>query len=186
MINNHSIHTLGLARNLIGNEEYKKTTDPGLRLGGDGIAKMLEENQTLTSLDVQYNQLRQTSAVAIGKALKLNHSLVILKAGFNSFGDLGTQHLGSSLKTNRTLEHLDLKSNSLVPKSVCVLANALSHNDKLRNLILDDNILGRLGAQAVAAAIQRSSQAEREWKLVISFNNSDCFKETNDLFDPGM
>ena len=184
LIENKSIMTLGLASNLIGNDEHMKVTDPTRVLGGDGLALMLTKNTTLTSLDLQYNLLRQTGAMAIGKALRDNKCLKVLKVAYNSFGDIGTQWLGHSLKFNTTLERIDLTSNSVVPKSACVIANALAHNTSLKELILDDNILGRVGAQAVASAIQRSSQSSREDKLIISFKSCDCFKATPSLFDP--
>ncbi len=184
LVENKSITTLGLANNLIGNDEHMKVTDQNKFLGGDGLAKLLTLNNTITSLDLQYNQLRLTGAVALGKSLRDNKSLKILKLAYNSFGDVGTQWLGYSLKFNKTLEKVDLTSNSLVPKSVCVLANALAHNETLQELILDDNIMGRVGAQAVASAIQRSTQADRKAKLNISFQSCDCFKATPSLFNP--
>ena len=145
MIENSSIKVLGLANNLIGNEEFKRVTKPDLWLGGNGIAKMLEHNSTLTELDLTYNQIRADSAVAIGKSIKHNKSLQKLKLAYNSFGDLGTQWLGHSLKANESLHYLDLTSNVLVAKCVCVLVNALSENASMRDIILDDNVLGELG-----------------------------------------
>ena len=184
MCSNKSITTLGLANNLIGNDEHMKVTDKGRILGGDGLAKMLTYNTTLTTLDLQYNQLRLTGAVSLGKSLRENKCLKTLKLAYNSFGDVGTQWLGYALKFNKTLEKVDLTSNSLIPKSVCVLANALAHNETLQELILDDNIMGRVGAQAVASAIQRSTQSSRINKLSISFQSCDCFKATPSLFNP--
>jgi len=183
---NTSITSLGLSNNLIGNDEHMKVTDKNRVLGGDGVAMMLAKNKTITMLDLQYNQLRLTGAIAIGKSLRDNFSLKILKLGFNSFGDVGTQWLGHSLKFNTTLEKIDLTSNSIIPKSACVIANALAHNKSLQELILDDNILGRVGAQAVASAIQRSSQSERQEKLNISFKSCDCFKATPSIFNPSQ
>lgn len=184
MCKNTSIKTLGLANNLIGENEYRKVTAPDLYLGGDAIASMIEQNTTLTSLDVTYNKIRLKGAAAIGKAFTKNRSIKYLKAGYNSFGDLGTQWLGYALKHNSTVVYVDLQANSLVPKSVCVLTNALAYNETLTHLVLDDNVLGRVGSQAVTAAIQRSSQAARKYKLEISFNQCDCFKYDPAVFDP--
>ena len=75
MIENTSIKVLGLANNLIGNEEFKRVTKPNLWLGGNRIAKMLENNTTLEELDLTYNQIRDDSAVAIGKSLRGNTRL---------------------------------------------------------------------------------------------------------------
>jgi len=186
LVENTSITRLGLANNLIGNDEHMKVTDKNRVLGGDGIALLLSQNKTITTLDLQYNQLRLTGAVAIGKSLRENSSLKTLKLAYNSFGDVGTQWLGHSLKFNKTLEKVDLTSNSIVPKSACVLANALAHNNSLQELIIDDNILGRVGAQAVASAIQRSSQSDRLEKLIISFKSCDCFKATPSIFNPSQ
>lgn len=185
MIENKSIKVLGLANNLIGNEEFKRVTKPDLWLGGNGISKMLENNSTLEELDLTYNQIRDDSAVAIGKSLRTNKSLKKLKLAYNSFGNLGTQWLGHSLKFNKCLEDVDLTSNVLGPRSVCVLANSLAFNASIHRLVLNDNVLGRVGSQAVAAAIQRSSHNDRRQKLELTFKGCDCFKEDKSVFDPG-
>jgi Ran GTPase-activating protein (RanGAP) involved in mRNA processing and transport len=170
MIENFSIETLCLSRNLLGSDEHKRTLKPNLVLAGDGIAKMLNKNKKLTSLDLSWNSLRMSGAVAIGRALKKNKMLKSLFLQFNSFGDLGAQAVGYALKYNKSLQELDLSNNSIVPRSACVLANALSHNSTLVFLNISDNILGRVGSQAVVAAIQRTQDLNR----VISFSSCDC------------
>lgn len=180
MIENTSILTLGLSRNLLGSDEHRKLLEPELELAGDGLARLLLKNRKLTSLDLSWNSLRASCATAIGRALKRNCTIKKLQLQFNSFGDLGTQSIGYALKYNSSLTELDLSNNSIVPRSACVLANALSHNETLSFLNLSDNVLGRVGGQAVVAAIQRSQEIKR----IIKFSGCDCSKEDPSLFDP--
>lgn len=182
MIENRSIETLCLSKNFLGRDEHKRLLAPKLLLAGDGIAKMLCQNKKLTYLDLSWNSLRNSGAVAVGNALRKNKSLLSLKLQFNSFGDHGTQAVGYALKYNRVLEDLDLSNNSIVPRSTCVLANALSHNHTLQYLNISDNILGRVGSQAVVAAIQRNQ--DEITPRIISFSSCDCTREDSSLFDP--
>jgi Ran GTPase-activating protein (RanGAP) involved in mRNA processing and transport len=76
--------------------------------------------------------------------------------------------------THRGLEDLDIEYNSLTPKAATVLANSISFNEPLLKLNINGNILGKIGAQALVAAIQRSSTETR--KLQVSFTNCDCTK----------
>lgn len=182
MIENRSIETLCLSKNFLGRDEHKRLLAPKLLLAGDGIAKMLCQNKKLTYLDLSWNSLRMAGAVAVGNALRKNKSLLSLKLQFNSFGDQGTQAVGYALKYNRVLQDLDLSNNSIVPRSTCVLANALSHNHTLKYLNISDNILGRVGSQAVVAAIQRTQ--DEITPRMISFSSCDCTREDSSLFDP--
>ena len=70
----------------------------------------------------------------------------------------------------------------MAPKSAAVLSHSLFYNDTLLTLILDGNVLGKVGAQALVASMQRSNKVVNNLK--ISFQNCDCQKEVDDLFDP--
>ena len=184
MIKNHTITHLCLAKNLLGSEEHKRLFKQNLVLGGDALARLIVTNDTITSLDLSWNSLKGASAVAFGRSLRKNKTLKTLLLQFNAFGDLGTQSIGWALKYNKSITHLDLSNNSLVPRSTCVLANALSHNTTLKLLNISDNMLGRIGSQAVVAAIQRTTSGEGGQRRVISFANCDCMREDKTLFDP--
>lgn len=177
---NKSLMTLGLSRNLIGTSEMLNVLHPDLETGGEAIGAMLKVNSTLTKLDLSWNSIRLDSAIAIAQSLKFNKALQILQLAYNSFGDYPSQVLGKMLKYNNTLTELDIESNSMTPKAATVLANAISFNEALIKLNINGNVLGKIGAEALVAAIQRSSTADR--KLAVSFENCDCYKDDGNIF----
>ena len=144
---------------------------------------MLRSNHTLTELDLSWNSIRLESAIAIAVALEKNTTLKTLLLGYNSFGDMPSQVLGRTLKTNTGLTVLDLEYNSITPKAATVLANAISFNGTLLKLNINGNVLGKIGAQALVAAIQRSSRENRA--LQVSFINCDCVMDEGNIFSAG-
>ncbi len=153
---------------------------PDLLTGGEAIGDMLRENSTLTKLDLSWNTIRLDSAIAIALALDVNTTLRVLLLAYNSFGDMPSQILGRTLKSNKGLTELDIECNSITPKACTVLANAISFNETLLKLNINGNILGKIGAQALVAAIQRSSSESR--KLQVSFVNCDCVQDDDNIF----
>lgn len=180
---NKSIKTLGLSKNLIGNDELLNVLNPSMITGGEALGAMLKMNNTLTELDLSWNGIRLESAIAIGEALEFNSTLKTLFLGYNSFGDMPSQILGRTLKTNVGLTLLDLEYNSITPKAATVLANAISFNETLLKLNINGNVLGKIGAQALVAAIQRSSRENRA--LQVSFINCDCVMDEGNIFSAG-
>lgn len=179
---NTSITTLCLSHNLLGKEELASMNNSNIITGGVAIGKMLEVNRTLTKLDLSWNAIRLNSAEKFATSLKKNSVLKELYLGHNGFGDNATQIIGRTLKSNISMEAIDLSYNSLHPQSIAVLANSLVFNEAMSFINLDGNILGRVGTQAMVAAIQRASGKVRS--LHISFNDCDCRKNEPGLFDP--
>lgn len=147
LIENKSIHTLGLNTNKIGDLELLNVVMPDLETGGEALAAMLRLNKTITSLDLAYNSIRLSSAEDFGDALSSNNTLKILKLNDNAFGDLGTQELGKGLRNNKGLKELNLANNSLTPKAASVFFYYMQYNTTLELVNLDGNRIGRLGAQ---------------------------------------
>lgn len=179
---NISLDTLGLAHNLIGKSELEHAVNPAVVTGGKALAEMLIKNKTLTKLDLGWNGIRSQTAEIFAGALTKNSTLCELYLCNNAFGDIGTQIIGRSLKSNQSLTSIDLSYNSLTPKAATVLANSLVFNEHISNINLNGNILGKVGAQAMVAAIQRGCVGTRVLK--ISFDNCDCNKTDTALFDP--
>lgn len=177
---NKTIQILGLAHNLIGKSEILNVLHPDLITGGEAIGEMLKVNTTLTKLDLSWNAVRLESAIALAESLEVNTTLKTLLLAYNSFGDIPSQVLGRTLKVNKGLTELDIESNSITPKAATVLANSISFNEALLKLNINGNVLGRIGAQALVAAIQRSSTDTR--KLQVSFINCDCRMEDDNIF----
>ena len=179
---NKSVTTLGLAHNKIGGNEILNTVKPDVTTGGEAIAETLIVNATLTKLDLSWNAIRLESATTLGRAFETNMTLTSLNLAYNAMGDMGTQVLGRALRRNKGLTELDLTSNAVMPKAASVLAQSLCFNDTLRILILDGNVIGKAGAQALVAKMQRSVGNVN--RLRISFKNCDCVKEVANLFNP--
>ena len=80
---------------------------------GEAIATMLEENSTLTNLELSWNFIAAGAAVAIARALGDNDALKELNVSHNAFHDtdraLPAQEIGRSLRRNTGLIRLDLR-----------------------------------------------------------------------------
>jgi Ran GTPase-activating protein (RanGAP) involved in mRNA processing and transport len=59
--------------------------------GGQAVAEMLQDNSTLSRLDIKDNQLGNVAAVAIATALKSNSTLRTLNLFHNIIGTKGTE-----------------------------------------------------------------------------------------------
>jgi Leucine-rich repeat (LRR) protein len=104
---------------------------------GDGGAKTLSLNTTLTTLNLGGNQIGAEGA----KALSLNTTLTTLYLRYNRIGDEGAK----ALSLNTTLMTLDLGGNQIGDEG----AKALNLNTTLTNLYLYDNRIGDEGAKAL-------------------------------------
>jgi len=85
-----------------------KLEDP---TGVIAIAKALEVNRVLTTLDLVNNQIREQGAAAIAEALRGNGVLTELDLADNDIGDKGATALASALEVNGVLTTLDLRLN---------------------------------------------------------------------------
>jgi hypothetical protein len=178
---NKSITSLSLSNNMIGSAELMNVVDPDLITGPEALGEMLIGNRTITELDISWNYIRLGSAIQFSESLTINSTLKILKLSYNAFGDLPTQSLGQALKENLGIKYLDISYNSITPRAATVLANALIQNEVLETLVVDGNVLGIVGAQALVAAVQRSSGENRI--LSISFKNCDCTMDSEGIFN---
>ena len=120
------------------------------------LANALQNNHSLTFLDLQSNKVGDAGATALANALKNNHSLTHLSLDSNQVGDAGASALANALQTNHSLIFLNLNSNQVNDTGVSALANALQNNHSLTHLSLDSNQVGAAGASALATAIQNN------------------------------
>ena len=61
----------------------------------------LAQNESLESLDLSWNNLRQRGALAVAEGLQENIGLKFLILAWNGFGDAGAIALGTALQHNR-------------------------------------------------------------------------------------
>lgn len=111
-------------------------------------------------LDVSWNQICKTGAIAIGRSLRTNTMLKKLNLAMNRFADAGAEQLAAALAVNTSLEDLDLARNNFGGKSAVAFAFFLRSNKSLLHLRLDDNRIGATGAKALLHTVSLGSPCE--------------------------
>ncbi|KAF4038172.1 Leucine Rich repeat [Phytophthora infestans] len=129
--------------------------------GGTLLGTMLTNPAcTVRALDVSWNNIRRSGAVALGIAMRSNTSLQTLYMSMNRCGDGGGEQLAAALASNTTLTELDLSHNALTGASAVAFGFFLRQNHSLRTLDMRDNSLGEVGARALLRAIALGSRCE--------------------------
>lgn len=95
---------------------------PSLRQRVIPLFTALRSNQTLTELDVSWNQMGDSGMAELAELIYTNHTLLSLKIDGNFFGIAGLQAFLRALKRNTTLfnvptPHVDLDRNVLFSPS---------------------------------------------------------------------
>jgi len=170
------------------------------------IATSLETNSTLTTLLLAYNSFGDMPSQVLGRALKANKGLTHLDIESNSITPKAATVLANAISFNETLLKLNINGNTLgiliitpiiiVVINIIVIINIIiiiiyHHLPVTTVIILLVTIftssssssypyaLGKIGAQALVAAIQRSSRENRA--LQVSFINCDCVHDEGNL-----
>jgi Ran GTPase-activating protein (RanGAP) involved in mRNA processing and transport len=120
------------------------------------IASALKKNQSLTSLNLQNNQVQDEGAIALASALEKNQSLTNLDLVCNQIGAKGGKAIASALKKNQNLISLILWDNEIKNKGAKAIASALKKNQSLTSLNLGCNNIGVEGAIAIAIALEKN------------------------------
>tara|TARA_B110000046_G_scaffold178920_1_gene207388 strand:- start:1822 stop:2502 length:681 start_codon:yes stop_codon:yes gene_type:complete len=122
-------------------------------LGGQGaavIAKALEDNTGLTTLNVANNRIGEgVGAQALGDALRVNCTLKYLNAAAsNDFAIAGAELISQGLKSNRTLTNINLGGNpfaglqNVALEGAVAISKAVAGNAGLKEV----NLLGNMFA----------------------------------------
>ena len=129
--------------------------------------------QVVRVLDMSWNRISNTQAIAVAEAFKHNSTIRVLRLAHNTFGHGdGCQIFATAIegeKGNSTLEFVDLSFNQIGEEAGLVLAFALQSNTTLETLILDGNPLGRLGIREMLRVMTASSDLRE-----ISFDEVRC------------
>ena len=88
------------------------------------LAKALEVNASLTSLDLGWNQISPEGGTAVAEALKVNASLTSLDIYDTQIGNEGAKSLADALRVNASLTTANLLRNNLDAESAALLASA--------------------------------------------------------------
>ena len=102
------------------------------------VAKMLVENKTLTTLNLEDCHISSEGAVELAAALWKNSTLKHLDLDYNPIGVEGASSMSDMLQHNTSLEELRLCDDSVRKEGVQQLINSLKHNQTLRDLYLPE------------------------------------------------
>ncbi|RHY83574.1 hypothetical protein DYB37_004240 [Aphanomyces astaci] len=139
LANNLTIQSLDLSEN-------------SLQACGPAVALLLRSHSKLRHLDLGWNLLRGTHAVAIAGSLGDNNALESLNVSFNSFGDVGLMALAHALPRNGSLRVLNVGHNSIhALKDLTKFVKLLRANMSLQSLVLSGNPFG----DAVVATLRK-------------------------------
>ncbi|MFW2571889.1 hypothetical protein [Legionella sp. 29fVS95] len=111
-------------------------------------AQALENNTSLTEINLSENEITSAGASVLAKVLKKNNTLKVLNLFANAIDYQGVLALFEALKINRTLTTIDLSSNEIYTsqdnqgKLGARIAEVLMENSSLTALLLNDLQLG--------------------------------------------
>ncbi|KAJ3333753.1 hypothetical protein HDU76_004249 [Blyttiomyces sp. JEL0837] len=120
--------------------------------GAQAVAAVLENNNTITCLDLSNNWIESGGAY-IGRSLQINRTLAYLNLTDNRLGLQGGLEMAEMLSFNGSLKTLILKGNSLGDKEATSLAEGLRQNSTLQTLDISNNKIGDLGAIALGSGL---------------------------------
>ncbi|XP_056289692.1 leucine-rich repeat-containing protein 34 isoform X4 [Pseudoliparis swirei] len=168
---------LALSKCLRGNKtvtaldvRYNNITDAGVA----HLADLLQEDDSsLLSLDLMFNDIQSDGAELLAKGLKCNSTLLSLRLSNNKIESRGAMHLARMLQVNSTLRELELADCHLDTQSVIALAVVLRANQTLRSVDISRPLLFSLqvGTQRAAASTFRNSRwcsPQEEWAVHVS------------------
>ena len=115
----------------------------------DDFVEALEKNESLTRLELLYNDIDKPQAEKLSGALKKNNHLEVLLMHKNNMGNEGAIAIGEALKENQSLKGLRLSNEEIGAAGAIAIGKALEENSSLCTLILCNNKIGFDGAKAI-------------------------------------
>ena len=132
-------------------------------LSAIAIRRIIQEG-TLVKLDLDVNDLDESSMAEISQALKLNETLKTLSLLINSIGVNGAKSLADALYYNNTLEHLFIGHNNIMDDGAAAISECFKisggNNTKLtciKSLDLTANGLTSHSKTAISTIIQEGA-----------------------------
>jgi Ran GTPase-activating protein (RanGAP) involved in mRNA processing and transport len=132
-----------------------------LNLSGSGIgyegcrilARGLEDNESLLSLDISNNELGPNIALPLAKSL-ITSQVIELNIAGNKLGDPGALNLFYMFSTgaprNAVIQNLDISSNNISTMGVSRIFDALGRNGSVKEFNISNNNLGGKGIVSLA------------------------------------
>ena len=95
------------------------------------FASMLQQNQSLTKVDISRCDIDSDSACCLARALHSNTTLTVLDMSRNSVDERGALAMAEMLKHNTTLTDLDMSWNSVGEREALAMAEMFKHTTTL-------------------------------------------------------
>mmetsp|Transcript_46420 Transcript_46420/g.72673 ORF Transcript_46420/g.72673 Transcript_46420/m.72673 type:complete len:660 (-) Transcript_46420:28-2007(-) len=125
-------------------------------------------NETLTSLDLQYNNIGTDGAQWVADLLESNHTLRFLELSNNCIGDTGVKLICNSLLQNPTLQSLGLRANLLTEVSSWLLRDTVARNTSLTALDVKENDISFADLMPVYSSSSSHPKRTRDYRYPIS------------------
>ena len=125
--------------------------------GAKHVAEMLKVTGSLTSINLQYNNLGSEGAKALAPGLRGRASLTSINLEDNDLGPEGAKALAPAIRDSASLTRISLSYNHLGSKGAKALAPAIRESASLKKIDLSCNYLFAEGAKALAPAIRDSA-----------------------------
>jgi len=170
-------------RQLCGDDPVKSIDCSSKGLGpasGAIIAKLIEGNTSLTSLDLSTrsvtddltrivsNNLRAEGGKALAKALAFNTTLTSLDVSGGNVGKEGAIAIVKALEFNITVTHLNFRYNNLRDDGAKAIAKMLEGNATITSVNLSQNRFGVEGAKSIAAMLEVNTTVKT---ISLNWNN---------------
>ncbi|CAM9754320.1 unnamed protein product, partial [Ectocarpus sp. 12 AP-2014] len=126
------------------------------------LARALEFNDTLATLNFTHNPIGEVGTAALAQVIKFNTTIREVSLANTVLNSQACALLSDALIMNRTLESLNLEKNRIAAQGARFLADALGANETLRSLWLDGNQIEDAGAKAIAAALAEEGGSRLE------------------------
>jgi len=131
--------------------------------------KKIQDNE-ITKLYLQNNNIGEKGAEEIAKALSNNTSLKEMRLDFNEIGEKGAEEIAKALYNNTSLQILYLDSNNIDDKGAEEIAKALSKNTSLQTLYLWNSNISKPIRTKIYTLLERNRQLTKEKWMPIVFN----------------
>jgi hypothetical protein len=95
-------------------------------------------NQSVSTVDLNANEISYAGAAALAEALKVNISVTTIRISSNPISNEGAAALANALQVNTSLTNIDFDCNAIVNSNRMNVKALVARNKRLRSLFLFD------------------------------------------------
>lgn len=126
------------------------------------MAAALKKNKSVTSLELDYNQLKDEGVIALAEATYYHRNLASLSLCGNNIGDPGcvalmTAMMDSQKKfgTPHEFKHIELSNNLIGDPGIKAIARLIRKNDTVESIALTSNLITDKGVGYIFEVAQK-------------------------------